>query len=187
MALTGDVEMIEFKKANKLWFAWDPDKIERYLEEMSLGGWHVVQVDGMLVSFLFERGEPKRIRYCMDYQRQEIPDYRQIFADDGWSLLHNSMGWYVWSKEYDLERPSIYTDVDSLIARNRNIMLMVAAVLVTQAPMVTINAANLAHTARTNPAIFVLLVAILVVVYGLLLYCIFHLSRSIRRLKRRRG
>ncbi len=178
--------MNEYKRANKLWFAWDPDKIERYLEEMSLEGWHAVQMDGMLVSFLFQRGQSKRIRYCVDYQRQEKPEYRQIFLDDGWALLQSSMGWYVWSKEYSGERPDIYTEPESLITRNRSILLMATAVLVTQAPMVVLNAANLAHTAASNPAIFVLLLAILVMVYGALGYCIIQLIRSIRKLKRKK-
>lgn len=183
----GRIMMERFRKAFKLWFAWDSDRIEDYLEGMSMQGWHAVQMDGLLVNFLFERGEPKQMRYCMDYQREDKSEYRQLCIDDGWTLLHTSMGWYVWCKEYDGERPSIYTDVDSLITRNRNILIMVAVVLITQAPMITLNASNLAHVARSNPVIFVMLVAILVAAYGLLVYCMVRLSVSIRKLKSRKG
>ena len=178
--------MRQFKKEFKLWFAWDSARIEEYLEEMSAQGWHVVQADGMLVGFLFERGEPKRVRYCMDYQRQERGEYRQIFADAGWTLLQKSMGWYIWSKEYETERPDIYTDVDSLITRNRNLLVTICAVFFTQMPMICINYGNLTLAVRSNPAIMAPLAIFLAAVYALLAYCTVKLSVSIGKLRRRK-
>lgn len=180
------MDMDRFLKVFKFWFAWDSDNIEQYLEEMSMRGWHVAHIDGMLVNFMFERGEPKRVRYCMDYQQEDKAEYKQLFVDDGWTLLQKSMGWYVWSKEYAGERPSIYTDADSLILRNRRIILTMVVLLITQAPMLWLNASNLSHVALTSPGALLPLVILLAVVYSLLIYCVVRLALSIRKLKKRK-
>jgi hypothetical protein len=179
--------MERFKKACKLWFAWNPERAEDYLECMSLQGWHAVHTGGMLTGFLFERGEPRHVRYCFDYQREEKPEYMQIFIDDGWTLLRKSMGWYLWSREFEGARPEIYTDADSLIHRNRNMLSWMLLILLSQIPLVCVNAYNLSHIFYIAPTSFVLLVSVLAFVYGLLVYCVVRLLLSIRKLKKRKA
>lgn len=179
--------MDRFKKVFKWWFAWDSEKVEEFLECMSLQGWHTVHAGGLLVHFLFERGEPRHIRYCMDYQREEKHEYMQIFTDSGWTLLQKSMGWYLWSHEYTGERPDIYTDADSLIRRNRSLLSLMLMLLVTQVPLLVANAVNLAQTAQTSPTAFVVLVSVLAAIYALLVYCIVRLAASNRKLKKRKA
>lgn len=177
--------MDRFKKVFKWWFAWEPEKVENFLECMALQGWHAAHVGGMLVGFLFEHGEPKKIRYCLDYQQQEKPEYMRIFADSGWTLLRKSMGWYLWSREYENERPEIFTDSDSLIRRNRGVLATMLVLLCTQVPLWAANVYNLSRIARFDPSLFIILVAALVAVYALLAYCVARLALSNRRLKRR--
>jgi hypothetical protein len=174
-----------FRKTFKWWFAWNPEKVEDYLESMSLQGWHAVHAGGMLVNFFFEHGEPKHIRYCMDYQRSDKPEYVQIFMDDGWKPLGSSMGWRLWSREYEGARPDIYTDTDSLIRRNRRLLSFMLLILLTQGPVIWLNVYNLSRLWRNAPETFIVLASILAVIYGLLAYCIARLALSIRRLKRK--
>jgi hypothetical protein len=183
--MTGGTTMDRFRKVFKWWFAWNPEKVEDYLESMSLQGWHAVHADGLLINFFLERGEPKHIRYCMDYQRSEKPEYVQIFMDDGWKLLGSSMGWHLWSREYEGVRPEIYTDADSLIRRNRGLLSVMLIILLSQGPLIWVNTINLSRIWRTEPETYIVLACILAVVYGLLVYCVVRLALSIRRLKRK--
>ncbi len=125
----------ERKRGFKWWWAWEPEKVEKYLEDMSRRGWRVTSVSGSCMGFRFERAEPENVRFCVDYPSQATEEYKTIFTDAGWSLRYESLGWFLWSKAYapGEARPEIYTDRESLIARNRNMLIFSAALLMLQA------------------------------------------------------
>ena len=66
--------MAERKTIYKLWFVWDYDKEERWLNEMASNGWALVDVG--FCRYTFERSEPGE--YSI---RLEMRDY-----DDNYSL-----------------------------------------------------------------------------------------------------
>lgn len=173
---------METKRVTKWWFAWDPDKIERFLEGMAAQGWHVISADRMLVNFVFVKGEPRRVRYCADYQRVTSSEYTQLLADDGWSLIQTGCNWYIWSKPYETERPEIYTDTQSLIRRNTGIMLPVLALVFCQMPMLMMQVRNLAER---SPNASISVVCVIGTLWGVLLYCVVQILLWNRKLARK--
>ena len=105
------------------WWGWKPEKVENWLEEMESKGWNLYQVELASLRFKFTKGEPKKIRYCADFQSSINDQYLTLFKDDHWELVWSGAGgWYIWKKEYVQERPDIYTDNNSLIDRNKRLL-----------------------------------------------------------------
>ncbi|MDP3066941.1 MAG: DUF2812 domain-containing protein [Methanobacteriaceae archaeon] len=115
------------------WWGWNTEKVENWLEEMEQKGWNLVKVDFAQIRFSFKKGESRKMSYCFDYPAYVKDNYFEIFKEDGWESMDNKMGpWFIWSKSYENERPSIYTDTKSLIEKNnRQIRTVIFGVFVT--------------------------------------------------------
>ena len=73
---------VETKIVHRVIFAWEDDKEERWLEEMSVSGWHLT--GAVPFTWYFQKVEPARRVYRLDYKLtldKDYPEYRQIFAD----------------------------------------------------------------------------------------------------------
>lgn len=117
---------METKTLFKSWWGWAPQVIEAWLEEQAAKGWHMVGATFMAMRFRFRQDAPAKVRYCADYQSEDTKNYRQLYQDAGWELVYfGSGGWYIWRKEYTDVRPEIYTDVDSMIDRNKRLLLTI--------------------------------------------------------------
>lgn len=114
-------------KVFKWWWAWDYEKIEDWLEKMEAGGLRLIHTEWNGLYFYFEKCTPKKARYCIDYQSRLTPEYMTIIYDDNWKLYQIGMGWYILRKEYEAERPNLYNDFSSLIARNRTLLIIAGA------------------------------------------------------------
>jgi len=112
-------------KVFKWWWAWDFEIIEHWLERMEAGGLRLVETRFKGVFFYFEKCAPTKARYCVDYQTKLTPDYMTIINDDGWKLYQVGLGWYMLRKEYQDERPELYTDFQGLIARNKSLLTLI--------------------------------------------------------------
>lgn len=166
------------------WWPWQPEKVERYLEDMCRQGWKVSWVSRTCMGFRFERAENNNVRFCVDYQKTVSPDYRTLFLDAGWSILYESMGWFLWSKAYPEggERPEIYTDVESLMQRNKGMLALVAALLAIQTTMLGL---FLRFVENHGPALIPLFV-LYILFYLLLAYGVIRLSVGMGILKKRK-
>lgn len=116
-------------KIFKWWWAWDYEMIEEWLERMEVGGLRLIETRATGVYFCFEKCIPTKARYCIDYQTKLTPDYMTIINDDGWKLYQVGAGWYILRKEYQEERPNLYTDFEGLIARNKSLLTLMVALL----------------------------------------------------------
>lgn len=116
------------KSVTKWWWPWDLEGMEKWLEEMEAKGWFLLRVNSIASRFHFQESIPRRVRYCVDYQFKIKfgSEYMKLFEDAGWELVYLASGWYIWRKEYEGERPEIYTDVDSLMRRNRRLIAIFA-------------------------------------------------------------
>ena len=166
---------METKCVLKWWWGWNPEKIERYIEKMALQGWRLTGVSGFLVMLHFSRSDSEQIRVCVDYQPRVGADYVALFEDAGWECLGQSAGWYMWRKSYEGDRPEIYSDIGSLLGRNRRIAVTLLAVLALQIPVFFVNL-NSFYTRverwRESPlalSVLVLYVAIVVMLLSALL------------------
>ncbi len=125
------------KKVFKIWWGWNPGSIERYLETMAAEGWRLVTVGFAQMMFGFVKDEPRKTSYCVDYQSSPSTEYLAIIDDYGWELVNKSSGWMMWRKDYEGARPKVYTDNQSLIDRNKRVLLILIIAALLQIPLIT--------------------------------------------------
>lgn len=116
------------QKIVKKWFwAWNDDEEEKYLEEMASRGMMLESV--MLGRYIFSEGEPKRIKYQLDFKgltNIDEDEYLQMYADSGWKCASRFGSWYYFAKEFNLsDEPdiTIFNDNKSQIQKYIRIVL----------------------------------------------------------------
>ena len=116
--------MTTMKKFHWFW-AWEDEKEEAWLREMSQKGWHLKSVS-IPSNYTFEQGEPTDYVYRLDYfiDRKNMEEYQQIFADAGWDYMGEMSGWQYFRQEaaqgQELE---IFTDNTSKAKKYQRLML----------------------------------------------------------------
>ncbi|WP_163881748.1 DUF2812 domain-containing protein [Paenibacillus favisporus] len=100
-----------------------PAKLERWLEQMSMSGWHADRIRQWSSLYMtFRRGEPKQYRYVYDLQAVPRKDYKATYEQFGWELVGKMASVYIWRKDYDGERPESFTDTESLKQRGSRVI-----------------------------------------------------------------
>src|SRR5690606_10982946 len=110
------------KRVVKLWSGARPEKMEAWLERMEAAGWNLVRVHWGGVKFTFEKGTPSTVRYCIDYRMESDAEHIYLLEDAGWELMLNHSGWFIWRKPYEGRKPELFTDIDSLLERNKRML-----------------------------------------------------------------
>ncbi len=109
------------------WFwAWDDEKEETWLREMSQKGWRFKSVS-FPGNYIFEQGEPSDDVYRLDYftKRKDMTNYLQIFEDAGWEYMGEMNGWQYFRQEaIKGEMSEIYTDNESKAKKYQRIMML---------------------------------------------------------------
>lgn len=112
----------------RLFFVWEEDKQERWLEEMARQGWHLVKGG---LRFIFEKGAPSEMRYRLDYRRR-FPhgesEYYAMFRDAGWEHVGDFKQWHYFRSQASANAPEIYTGVESRIDMYRQLRRVLVAV-----------------------------------------------------------
>ena len=118
---------------NKLFWPWQDEKEEVWLEEMSREGWHLQSVK-LLCNYTFAKGEPEPYVYRLDYylrDKSTYPEYLQIFQDAGWEYIGELSNWRYWRKrKVDGDTPEIFTDRESKIKKYQRLLGILAFFLV---------------------------------------------------------
>lgn len=114
--------MKETKQVFKWWDGSQSEIITAWLERMEADGWHLVRVSWNGLRFHFEKGSSRKMSYCIDYQPKADRNYSGIFEDTGWEPIYNNTGWYIWRQSYQDTKPEIFTDIDSIIDRNKRLI-----------------------------------------------------------------
>lgn len=114
-------EMVIRKR--RLFFAWQDEKQEAWLGEMSRQGLHLKE-PGSFGSFLFVKGPAREVAYRLDYNQSKQPeDYLQLIRDAGWEHLGASGGWDYWRKEIQAGKiPELFTDPESKIQKYKRLL-----------------------------------------------------------------
>lgn len=84
-----------YKKVNKVFFAWQDEQEEKWLQEMAADGWMLDKVAPYTYSF--KKGDPRKVVYRLDFKNnldQDYQEYLDIFKDSGWQLLTTFTGWH---------------------------------------------------------------------------------------------
>ncbi|HNT75424.1 MAG TPA: DUF2812 domain-containing protein [Anaerolineae bacterium] len=107
------------------WFwAWQDDKEEAWLTQMSREGWHLASL-GFPGFYNFTVGEPSHYVYRLDFftETKDYTHYLQLFKDAGWEHLGRWGGWqYFRILAQEGESPEIYTDPDSKVQKYRRLL-----------------------------------------------------------------
>ena len=113
-------------KVRKLFFIWQDEDEERWLEEMARNGLHLASVSSF-GRYTFQQGKPREFVYRLDYQekmKQEMQDYYQLFRDAGWEFVgERSFFKYFRKPRRAGEVNEIFTDNRSKIAKYKRILL----------------------------------------------------------------
>lgn len=120
-------------KSKPGWF-YSPDKAEEYVEKMEREGWNFYRFDKMGTTFYFIKGEPRNVRFIVDYQDEISDEYLNMNIEDGWKLQFKSIarvgGYIVWLKECENGEEDIYTDRESLLSRAKKLALIYGLVFI---------------------------------------------------------
>ena len=121
------------KKITKLFFAWQDEKEQVWLEQMAAHGWVLDEVG--LIRYTFCKQEPQQIRYRLDYQEikgNDLLEYLSLFTDAGWEYKGRMNNWFYFAAK-DPETGEIYTDTQSKIEKYKRVLrtLLIACFPVT--------------------------------------------------------
>ncbi len=174
----------ETKRVFRFFWAWEDEDEGRWLAEMAHQGWHLVKSG---FPFQFRRGEPKEVRYRMDYHAREELDrgeYLNLFRDAGWEHVCKYGPWHYFRADAAAGVCDIYTDVPSLTGKYRRLL----RVLVFFGLVNLIGLANNLMPDHFHTDVIGLIGIILPVLAILLVgYVIIRLGMLIARLKRSSG
>ncbi len=128
----------EFKKIFKVFFVWQDEAEEKWLNEMASKGWLLERY--VFCYYIFYKSQPKEYIYKLDYKRikyGEDNEYLQLFRDAGWEYVDNFMNWHYFRSEKDKSSlPDIYSDNDSKIHKYKRVLRLLL-------PITLINIMNL--------------------------------------------
>lgn len=113
---------MEKKKITKLFFAWQDENEQTWLEQMAAHGWILEEVG--FIRYTFRKEKPRHINYRLDYQElkeSELQSYLELFADAGWEYIGRLNNWFYFASSGPDTR-EIYTDVHSKIQRYKRVL-----------------------------------------------------------------
>jgi len=117
---------MEKRKITKLFFAWQDEKEQTWLEQMAAHGWILDEV--VFICYTFRKEEPQQICYRLDYQeikQNELQDYLGLFADAGWQYKGRVNNWFYFASKGN-EAKEIYTDIHSKVQKYKRVLRMCA-------------------------------------------------------------
>jgi hypothetical protein len=115
-------------KQFRMFWAWEDEKEEIWLREMSQKGWHFKSVS-LPGNYIFERGEPIDYVYRLDHfiNQQDKPGYLQLFEDAGWDYMGEMNRWQYFRQEaIEGEALEIFTDNASKAKKYQRILVFMA-------------------------------------------------------------
>ncbi|MCL2798380.1 MAG: DUF2812 domain-containing protein [Firmicutes bacterium] len=118
----------EKKYVKKIRFFWltAPDLCERWLEKMEGQGWNLAWMGKFGGSFHFIKGEPRRIKYFVDYHDGEA-EYYSLHKDNGWTLVYSARPISVWSHGY-VEQPPVFYNDPQILTRHAKALALVTPI-----------------------------------------------------------
>ena len=165
----------------KLFWAWEDEKEEAWLEEMSNQGYHLQHAAPF--SYTFTPGEPRPYAYRLDFQTQtglEREAYLQLFQDAGWELVGEMNGWFYFRKLRQPGEPvEIFTDRESKIAKYQRLLGWMVVIMPVWMFFILLIRPN------ERPGPFTMILGLLYLVLMLFYaYAVINLIRRINHLKR---
>ena len=125
----------QFSTITKWFWAWQDEKEEAWLSEMSQNGMHLAEVP-FPGRYRFQHGPAQDYVYQLDYQslsiksNQDKESYLQLFEDAGWEQVGEMGGWmYFRILSRDDEAPEIFSDLESKQGKYQRVLTYLAVFL----------------------------------------------------------
>lgn len=110
-----------------------PADYEQWLETLALQGWNIDRVgQTSSMKMTFTKTNPMQYRYVFDLNAFPNKDYFNTYEQFGWECIGHMASCYIWRREYTGARPESFSDMESLIKRNkrvRTVLLICLAML----------------------------------------------------------
>lgn len=105
------------KSITKIYFPWQLDKEEKWLEEMSKKGWHIKKHS--FLKYEFAEGTPEEYIYCIDYKIRGKDNYGyiELFKELNWEFVSQCMDWYYFRTKNKGNKTPIYSDNSSKLEK----------------------------------------------------------------------
>lgn len=111
------------KKIKLGWF-YSPDRTEEWLERMEMKGYNLYRMSGTGNTFYFLIGEPRNVKYSLDFQINVNDSYFEIHKSNGWKMIFTTSSKFIkhtlWGKEYFDEKPGLYSSSSHILKQARN-------------------------------------------------------------------
>lgn len=112
------------KLVDKFWpfLKADYKSAEQYLEKQSKKGLHIRYINPYGITATYEKGEPKDIRYCIDYYtgtEEDAGTYQTMLKDAGWNFVGHWDGYLFFASNEKERPPRIYTEQKEEMSRLR--------------------------------------------------------------------
>lgn len=170
------------KRVFKLFWAWQDNEENKWLEKMAEEGWELLKYN--LMVYTFEKTEPKKYIYRTDFksnQKRDLQEYLTLFKDAGWEHVTEYAGWHYFRTEPGKAKIlDIYSDKGSKIEMFKRLLfflLMPFMGIILIAFSIVFNS-NFSHI----KFMFVLKVVYVIFIF-LLGYSVLNILYKIRRLK----
>jgi hypothetical protein len=167
-------------KVFKWIWAWEDEKEEAWLREMSQKGWHF-QSCSLPGIYLFEQGQAKDYVYRLDYftNNKDKGNYLQLFLDAGWKYMGEMGGWqYFRIETVNGQAPEIFSDNESKAKKYQRLLLILVAI----SPIYIVNVSNFNHSSGTLEEVIRFVMFLFLMLF---LYAITKLALRIRTLKKK--
>ena len=182
------------KRVIRTFLAWQEEKEEKWLADMSRQGWHLERVG--FFNYTFRESPPAEYAYRLDFKvlgNKDIEDYKSTFKDAGWEYIGNFGSWFYFradiSKDPDME---LYSDNRSKIEKYKRLLIFLGIVcgpvLMYSLPNLYMRIIDMASdSVLNNPVLFnFYIVFVIVLTIGELfaLYGIIRIIMIINRLRK---
>lgn len=176
---------VEYRR--RLSFAWNYEKDEKWLSDLSAQGLHLTKPG--VNRYRFERDPSKRYEYRLDYQTirdaKELETYAAFFEDSGWTLVGSIMGWHYYRRPYSGGAAAeLYTDRSSLKQLYRRVQFTFGVLAIVNVVLMIVNTFNTFRNSDT-PVIgelFLVLISIQLLATLLLAYGCVKFQKKIKQL-----
>ncbi len=116
----------------KVFAAWQHEKEEELLNEMSSKDYHLTKTRA--IRYTFEESKQERYIYRIEllensFSSVKSQEYIEFLKETGISVVGNNTRWIYLRKEYDEVGFDIYSDIDSKIVHFKRILRLISVVL----------------------------------------------------------
>ena len=105
--------MSETKKLHKVFWVWEFEKEERWLNEMAQEGWALTQAG--FCTYTFEKGEPGEYIIRLE-MIDNSPKFQSFMEELGAEAVGNCVNWAYFRRKAELGEFNMFSDIDSRIA-----------------------------------------------------------------------